>query len=138
MAMRVTITGGTGLIGRRLVGALRERGDDVTVLSRSPERAARTLGVDAVAWQPLDNMAPPEALAGCDGVVHLLGENVAQRWTDEARPPVLVSSSAVGLYGARGDEVVTEETPPGDGFLADVCVAWEREAEAARALGARV
>jgi uncharacterized protein (TIGR01777 family) len=160
--MRVTITGGTGLIGRRLVRALRERGDDVTVLSRSPDRAGRALGVEAVGWEPLDGPAPPEALAGRDGVVHLLGENIAQRWTEQARrairesreagtrnlvaglrsaeprPSVLVSSSAVGYYGAHGDEVVTEESPPGQGFLPEVCVAWEREAGAGAELGLRV
>jgi uncharacterized protein (TIGR01777 family) len=160
--MRVTITGGTGLIGRRLVRALRERGDEVTVLSRSPERASAALGVAAVQWRPQDGPAPADALAGRDGVLHLLGENVAQRWTEQARreirasreagtrhlvaglraaeprPAVLVSASAVGYYGAHGDEPLTEDTPPGAGFLADVCVAWEREAAAAEELGMRV
>jgi uncharacterized protein (TIGR01777 family) len=160
--MRVTITGATGLIGRRLVGALQARGDEVTVLSRSPDRAARRLDVDAAAWQPLERPAPADALAGRDAVVHLLGENVAQRWTDRAReairasreqgtrnllaglraaqprPAALVSASAVGYYGPRGDEVVDEQTPPGGDFLAGVCVAWEHEADAAQALGMRV
>jgi uncharacterized protein (TIGR01777 family) len=160
--MRVTMTGATGLIGRRLVRALRERGDEVTVLSRSPERARRELGVEAVEWRPLDAAAPAEALAGRDGVVHLLGENVAQRWNERARreirasreagtrhlvaglraaeprPAVLVSASAVGYYGAHGDELVPEDTPAGTGFLAEVCVAWEREAAAAESLGLRV
>jgi uncharacterized protein (TIGR01777 family) len=160
--VRVTITGGSGLIGRRLVRALRERGDEVTVLSRSPERAGPALGVEAVGWEALAGPAPSEALAGRDGVVHLLGENVAQRWTERARreirrsreegtrnlvaglrscdprPPVLVASSAIGYYGSRGDELITEASPPGEGFLAGVCVAWEREAEAAAGLGMRV
>jgi uncharacterized protein (TIGR01777 family) len=159
--MRVTITGATGLVGRRLLAALRERGDEVTVLSRSPERAARELGVEAVGWQPLEGAAPASALSGRDAVVHLLGENVAQRWTAGARRairesrelgtrnlvaglaaaeprPALVSASAVGYYGPRGEERVTEATPPGSDFLAQVCVAWEREADAATALGARV
>lgn len=151
--MRVTITGGTGLIGRRLVRALRERGDEVTVLSRSSGDAE---------WQPLAGPPPADALSGRDGVIHLLGENVAQRWSDaarrairesretgtrnlvaglraaEPRPAVLVSASAVGYYGPHGDEVVTEDTPPGSDFLAEVCVAWEREAAAAEALGMRV
>jgi uncharacterized protein len=159
--MRVTITGATGLVGRRLLAALRERGDEVTVLSRSPERAARELGVEAVGWQPLEGAAPASALSGRDAVVHLLGENVAQRWTAGARRairesrelgtrnlvaglaaaeprPALVSASAVGYYGPHGEERVTEATPPGSDFLAQVCVAWEREADAATALGARV
>jgi uncharacterized protein (TIGR01777 family) len=160
--MRVTITGATGRIGRELVAALQRRGDEVTVLSRSPDRAAATLGAEAVAWQPESEPAPTAALAGRDGVIHLAGEDVAQRWDEETkrrllssrelgtrnlvagltaadpRPGVLVSASAVGYYGRRGDERVTEATPPGDDFLARVCVVWEREAAAAEALGVRV
>ena len=160
--MRVTVTGATGLIGNRVVRALRERGDEVTVLSRSPERAQAALGVPAVGWDAPAGPAPAEALTGRDAVVHLAGEPVAQRWTDDARrrirasretgtrnlvaglaaaepaPRVLVSASGVGYYGARGDERITEEAPPGDDFLAGVCVAWEREAAAAAAHGARV
>ena len=159
---RVTITGATGLLGSRLVRALRERGDQVTVLSRSPDRAHEMSGVDAHGWDPAAGPAPAEALDGRDAVVHLAGENVAQRWSSEARrrildsreqgtrhlveglgaaeprPAVLVSSSAVGYYGPHGDEPLPEETPPGDDFLARVCVAWEREARAAEDLGVRV
>jgi hypothetical protein len=161
--MRVTLTGATGLIGSKLIRALRERGDDVTVLSRSPDRARAALGVDAVAWDPAAGPAPAEALTGRDGVVHLAGEPVAQRWSVGAkqairasretgtrnlveglraaadeRPAVLVSSSAVGYYGPRGDERVPETAGPGDDFLAAVCVAWERAADAAAELGVRV
>jgi uncharacterized protein len=162
--MRVTVTGATGLIGTRLVAALARRGDEVTVLSRDPARARERLGsgIDAVAWDPLGEPAPSTALAGRDGVVNFAGEPVAQRWSAEAkerirtsrevgtanlvaglrsadpRPRVLVSASAVGYYGPRGDEEVTEAEPPGDDFLAQVCVAWERAAQAAAKLGARV
>jgi uncharacterized protein (TIGR01777 family) len=160
--MRVTVTGATGLIGRRLVGELRRRGDEVTVLSRNPEKASSRLGVEAVRWDTTDEAAPTEALAGRDGVVHLAGEPVDQRWSEdskrrirdsrvdgtrnlvaglraaEPRPRVLVSASAVGYYGPRGDERVPETTPPGDDFLADLCVAWEREAQGAAELGLRV
>jgi hypothetical protein len=162
--MRVTVTGATGLIGPRLVAALRERGDEVTVLSRNPERARERLaGVDAVRWaDPESSPAPAEALTGRDAVVHLAGEPVAQRWSKaskarirssrelgtrnlvaglgavEARPRVLVSSSAVGYYGPHGDERLPESTPPGDDFLAEVCVIWEREARAAEQHGLRV
>ena len=160
--VNVTITGATGRIGGRIVAALQERGDTVTVLSRDPERAAAALGVEALAWQPEAEAAPSAALAGRDAVVHLAGEDVAQRWSADAkrrllasrelgtrnlvaglaaaepRPGVLVSSSAVGFYGPRGDEPVTEQTPPGDDFLAGICRAWEREAEAAERLGVRV
>jgi uncharacterized protein (TIGR01777 family) len=163
--MKVTLTGATGPIGARLVAILRRRGDDVTVLTRNPAKARDALeGVEAVGWDPVSGPAPAEALAGRDGVVHLAGETVAQRWNDESRarihasretgtrnlvaglralaedqrPGVLVSSSAVGYYGKHGDEVVDESFGPGDDFLARVCVAWEREAQAAAELGVRV
>src|SRR3954470_8317825 len=162
--MHVTVTGATGLIGTRLVDALRERGDAVTVLSRAPDRARAALGagVDAVAWDPLAGAAPAGAVAGRDAVVHLAGEPVAQRWSAKAkrgiresretgtrnlvaglraaqpRPAALVASSAAGYSGKHGDERVTEATPPGEDFLAQVCVAWEREAGAAAELGVRV
>src|SRR5689334_14704688 len=83
--MRITVTGATGLIGRKLVAALRERGDDVTVLSRRPADARRLLGVEAVGWRTEIEPAPAEALAGRDGVVHLAGEPIAQRWTRESK-----------------------------------------------------
>jgi len=160
--MRVTVTGATGRIGAGLVAALQARGDEVTVLSRSPDRARAALGTEAVAWRTEDEPAPAEALAGRDGVIHLAGEDVAQRWSDEAkrrirtsrelgtrnlvaglraadpRPAVLVSASAVGWYGPRGDERVDEDTPAASDFLAEVCAVWEREAVAAEALGVRV
>jgi uncharacterized protein (TIGR01777 family) len=162
--MRVTVTGATGLIGTRLVAALARRGDEVTVLSRDPQRARDQLGsgIEAVAWDPLGEPAPADALARRDGVIHLAGERVDQRWSASAkerirtsrevgtanlvaglrsadpRPRALVSASAVGYYGACGDEEVPESTPPGEGFLAEVCVAWERAAQAAGELGMRV
>jgi uncharacterized protein len=160
--MRVSVTGATGLIGRRLVARLRDRGDEVTALSRNPERARDALGVDAVAWDAEGGPAPAEVLSGRDGVVHLAGEPVAQRWSESAkrkiresrevgtrnlveglraadpRPQVLASASGVDYYGARGDEEVTEGDPPADDFLAQVCVAWEAEAERAEELGVRV
>ncbi len=83
--MRVTLTGASGLIGTKLVRALKARGDDVTVLSRSPASTTRALGVPADAWQPTEATAPAGALAGRDAVVHLAGERVDQRWSDEAK-----------------------------------------------------
>jgi uncharacterized protein len=162
--MRVTLTGATGRIGQSLVHALRERGDDVTVLSRNPGRASETLGggVEAVAWDPKAGPAPAEALTGRDGVLHLAGEDVGQRWSDdvkreirasrelgtrnliagiraaEPRPGVLVSASASGYYGPRGPERVDESEPPANDFLGEVVQVWEREALAARELGLRV
>lgn len=160
--MKVAITGATGLIGTRLVKALELRGDDVTVLSRNPQRAEAALGVEAVGWDSLAGPAPTEALDGRDAVIHLAGEPVAQRWTDSVkrailasrevgtrnlvagisaanpRPTILLSSSAVGYYGKHGDELIDEGTAAGTDFLASVCVAWEREAFEAEKLGLRV
>jgi uncharacterized protein (TIGR01777 family) len=155
------------MLGRQLVEELLERGDEATVLSRDAERASRAFGghVEAHEWRdPKREQPPAAALAGRDGVVHLLGEPVAQRWTDSARreirdsrvratrnlvaalaalsdsdrPRVLVSQSASGWYGPRGDEPVDEAEPGADDFLAQVCVEWEREASAAERLGVRV
>jgi uncharacterized protein (TIGR01777 family) len=161
--MNVTLTGATGIIGAAIVCALRARGDAVTVLTRDPERARAALGdVEAHAWQPLQEPAPAAALSGRDVIVHLAGENVGQRWTDEARrairesrevgtrnlvagigaadprPSVLLSASGLDYYGPHGDERVAEDAPPGDDFLARVCVAWEREASRAAEHGLRV
>jgi uncharacterized protein (TIGR01777 family) len=160
--MRVTLTGASGLIGTRLVRALSARGDDVTVLSRDPEKASGALGVRTERWDPNAAPAPAAALAGRDAVVHLAGERVDQRWSEgakraiaasrktgtrnlvaglraaEPRPGALVCASAVGYYGPRGDEVLDESAAPGRDFLAGVCVAWEREAARAEELGMRV
>jgi len=160
--MRVTITGATGLIGSRLVAELRGRGDEITVLSRDAARARESLSVQAHDWDLYSESAPAAALSGRDAVVHLAGENVAQRWSDaakrsirdsrvegtrhlieglracDAKPRVLISSSAIGYYGAHGDEPIDVEAPPGRDFLAEVCVAWEREAQVAAELGMRV
>jgi uncharacterized protein (TIGR01777 family) len=161
--MRVTVTGATGLVGRRLVAALRDRGDEITVLSRDAERARRALpAVEACRWDPVTEPAPAAALDGRDGVIHLAADNIAQRWSEKGkrsilesreqgtrnlvaglraapqRPPVLVSASAVGYYGPRGMEPLGEDEPPGDDFQASVCVPWEREAKAAEELGVRV
>lgn len=156
--MRVAITGASGTIGSAVTRALRDRGDEVTALSRSGTG-------DAVRWAaPAEEPAPAEALRGHDAVVHLLGEPIDQRWSDAAkreirdsrvlgtrnlvaglsalpaaeRPRVLLSQSAVGYYGARGDEPVDEGAPAGDDFLARVVADWEAEALAAADLGMRV
>jgi uncharacterized protein len=163
--VKVAVTGATGMIGGALVRALVERGDEVTALSRSPDDAARKLGVDAVGWKdPLSEPAPAEALRGRDAVVHLAGAPIAQRWTDDARreirdsrvlgtrnlvaglaalpeaerPATLVSQSACGWYGGRGDERLDESAPAADDFLAQVTSAWEAEARRAEELAVRV
>jgi uncharacterized protein (TIGR01777 family) len=160
--MRIAITGATGLIGSRVVAALKDRGDEVTALSRDPVGAIKRLGVPAERWDPLAGPVPAAALADCDGVIHLAGEPVAQRWTAEARerirssrfggtanlvaglqdaeprPKVLVSASASGIYGDRGAETLDEESAPGDDFLAEVCANWEAAADGAERVGLRV
>ena len=156
--VRVAVSGATGTIGGALVDELRERGDEVTALSRDAERALASLGVPAERWAaPTEEPPPAAALRGRDAVVHLLGEPIAQRWSDEAkreirdsrvlgtrnlvaglralpeaeRPRVLVSQSGAGFYGARGDERLDESAPAGDDFVARMVVAWEAEASAA-------
>ncbi len=159
----ITLTGATGRIGSLLVKRLLDRGDELTVLTRNPAKARGALGagVNAVEWDPGAGPAPAGALAGRDAIVHLAGEDIAQRWSDETlrrikdsreqgtrnlvaglraadpRPAALVSSSAVGYYGNR-PEPVDEDAAPGADVLADICVAWEREAEKAEELGLRV
>ena len=163
--MRVAVTGATGTIGSAIVRELLARGDEVVALSRDPERAREKLGegISSVRWaNPSAEPAPSDALSGCDAVVHLLGEPVDQRWSDDAkerirnsrvfgtrylvaglrdaspRPEVLVSQSATGWYGPHGDETLDESVPAADDFLARVVRDWEDEARAAEELGMRV
>jgi len=164
--LRIAVTGATGMIGRRVVELLLERGDEVTAFTRDQSRLEEVFGerVQPAVWrEPESQPAPAQALADRDGVIHLLGENVAQRWTADAKrrirdsrvlgtrnlvagmrdvqptPSVLVSQSASGYYGPRGDERVDETAPPARGdFLADVVVDWEAEAARAEELGVRV
>jgi hypothetical protein len=159
--MRSVVTGGTGLIGRAL---LRRLSEPAVVLSRAEKPAARPAGAgEVVRWDPLAGLPPPQALRGAEAVFNLMGEPAAEgRWTADRkrrirdsrivgtrnlvsglaaldqRPRVLVSASAVGFYGDRGDEILDERSSRGEGFLADVCVDWEREAMAAERLGIRV
>lgn len=162
--MRIVIAGGTGFIGRALVAKLVEQGWTVTVLTRqAPDAVQRRLRlpVAVVQWRPTD---PPDPglVDGTDAVVNLAGATIARRWTAAARrlilesrvqatkalveairraaapPRVLVNASAVGFYGPRGDEPVTEADGPGSDFLANVCLAWEAAARPAQEAGVRV
>ena len=163
--MRVAVTGATGVVGSALVAELRARDDEVTALSRDGARAREQLGTEAATWgDPKAEQPPLDALRGRDAVVHLLGEPIAQRWSDEAkreilesrvlstrnlvaalgelpeaeRPRVLVSQSGTGWYGPRGDERLDESNPAGDDFPAQVTAGWEAEARRAEELGIRV
>lgn len=161
--MKILVTGATGFVGGRLVQYFAERGHVVTGLSRDPGRAKQTVPwLQQVHRWDTRSHPPAEAFEGVDAVVHLAGESVAGRWSakkrDEirrsriegtrlliealdrlsARPRVLVSASAIGYYGDRGDEELVEEASAGDDFLAAVCRDWEREAQRAAELGMRV
>ena len=159
-AGRILLSGGSGLIGSALQAAAREKGFTVQTLVRQ-HRAVRG---GAIYWNPAEAKlgVHPAALEGFDAIVHLNGASVARRWTSEyrrtivtsrvrstevlcdalaklkRRPPVLLCASAVGIYGDRGDEVLTEQSAPGSGFLAETCLAWEAAAQRANDLGIRV
>ena len=159
--MNITLTGGSGFIGRRLLKTLSGNGHTMHILSRHSGTNLPP-GVKLSVWNASKGEPPAEALEGADAVIHLAGESVAQKWTAEnkqkirdsrakgtehlihalstisQRPSVLVSASAIGIYGSRGDEVLTETSRTGEGFLADVCREWEKEADMAEALGIRV
>jgi uncharacterized protein (TIGR01777 family) len=156
--MKCIVSGGTGFIGRRVVALLRAHGHTVAVWTRKPGVGAAGQFV----WDPLKGEPSEESLSGVDAVVHLAGETVAQRWDEEVKarirdsrvlgtrrlvsalarvqpkPTVLVSASAIGFYGDRGNEVLNEQSPGGSGFLVDVCRGWEAEADRASDLGLRV
>ncbi len=155
--MRVVVTGSSGLIGRAVVAALRARGDDVTLLVRHEPQ-----GPSESQWDPAAGSIDPAAITGASAVVHLAGAGIADhRWSTQRKAEilgsrvrstdlvaralaasapgsVLVSGSAIGIYGNRGDEVLDERSETGHGFLADVCRAWEAATEPAASAGARV
>lgn len=159
--MNITISGASGLIGRRLLKVLAKDGHVLTALSR---HAGTNLppGVRLSVWDPVKGEAPADGLRDADAVIHLAGTPVAQRWNAQVKrdiresrvagtrnlvqgiskltrkPQVLVCASAIGYYGSRGDEVLAESAGPGSDYLSEVCVAWEKEARSAEALGMRV
>lgn len=156
--MRIAITGSSGLVGNALVPFLQGNGHEVLRLVRGTPRAP-----GEHQWRPDAGIADIDALGPLDAVIHLAGENVAGgRWTAamkarirssrvgptaalarslaaaSVRPQVLISASAIGYYGDRGADVLTEQSGPGEGFLPETCQAWEADADAARAAGIRV
>ena len=159
---RILISGASGLIGSALVPSLKAAGAHVTRLTRGPNQSAKSSNKDEsqIPWDPQKPL-DPDTVSGFDAVIHLAGRTIASRWTDSAKseiwnsrigptrhlaqalaaarekPKVLLSSSAIGYYGPRGDEILTEESMPGDGFAADVSREWEDAAQPAAAAGIR-
>jgi uncharacterized protein (TIGR01777 family) len=167
--MRVFVTGGTGLVGSRLIRRLLERENEVVLLSRRPDTARERVGAKGrvVEGDPMQPGPWMEAVGECDAVVNLAGENIfGRRWNKEFKSllldsrlkstanvvealarrsqtgagavKILVNASAIGYYGPHDDEEVTEDSPPGNDFLAHICVEWEKVARAAEGHGIRV
>jgi uncharacterized protein len=155
--MKILITGATGLIGSALQKPLRDGGHDLLLASRKPPK-----NDNFIQWDVSEGFAEPEKLEGVHAVIHLAGENLSGlRWTDEKkkairdsrilgtrnvvdtisnlkqRPQILIAASAVGFYGDRGDDIMTETSSPGKNFLADVCREWEAESRRAEDSGIR-
>ena len=151
---RIVVAGASGLVGRLLVRSLEEEGRKVVrLVRRAPLRP------DEIRWNPETGELAQEALDGCEAVVNLSGESISVRWTAESKRRILssrvattellakacarggvqtmVSASAVGYYGDRGDELLDESSPCGGGFLAETCLAWEHALHPARSLGIR-
>jgi uncharacterized protein len=155
MSNRILVSGVSGPIGAALLPSLRQRGYAITRLTRGNAN-----GTDQVAWDPSKPLSP-EAVSGFDAVIHLAGESIVGRWTDakkkrirdsrvlgtrnlaEAlakaakRPRVLISGSAIGYYGDRGEEILREDSASGTGFLPEVCREWEAAAQPAADAGIR-
>ena len=161
--MRIAITGATGLIGKSLCPRLQREGHQLVVFARNTRSAQKSFpDTQVVEWDALTGPPPAGSLDGVEAVVHLLGENIAGgRWSEKRknavresrvrgthnlvealraaspRPGLLLSSSAIGFYGSRGDEELDESSPSGGGFLGDVCYAWETASTTAEQHGVR-
>ncbi len=165
--MKVAITGATGFVGSSLVKKLFTEGHQVLVLTRNPATAQKVFpsipNLEIVAYTPTESGSWQEAIAGCNGVVNLAGEPIAEkRWTAQEKqeilnsrklgtqkiveaiskanlkPSVLVNASAIGYYGTSETSTFDESSPAGNDFLAQVCQAWEEEAQKVKAYGTRL
>jgi len=160
--MNITITGATGFIGRHLIKRLSTTPHQLHALTRRTNVKFGETAVWISRWDPMTEEPPEESLVNADAIVHLAGEPIAQRWTAEVkrniresrvqgtrrlvqalstqsrRPSVLVCGSAIGFYGSRGDEILTESSAPGKDYLAEVSQEWEKQAALAESLGVRV
>lgn len=166
--MKIAITGATGFVGSRLVEKLKDDGHQLLIFTRNPNRAqgiypaSKFPNLEIVPYQPTKSGDWQNAISGCDGVVNLAGEPIAERWTPEHRkailesrqlgtrkiveaiakaenkPSVLVNPSAVGYYGTSEVDIFDEDSNPGDDFLAQVCQTWESEAKQVKEVGIRL
>jgi uncharacterized protein (TIGR01777 family) len=160
MNRHILLTGATGMLGTDLISTLLSRGDRVSILSRKPQQID---GVKVFLWDVKKRTIDPDCLEGIDTIVHLAGENISSgRWTAERKKDIIdsrvestkllyktlsnstndvktfISAAAVGIYGDRGDELLTEDSVPGTDFLSECCVQWEAAADAMIDLGLRV
>ncbi len=160
MAKKILVTGGTGLVGNMLTKKLQDQGYEVSIMTRSPERVKN---LKAFYWDIKKQEIDEKCLDGVDTIIHLAGENIADgRWTDERKKALVssrtesigliydlmkrkehqvktvLSASAVGIYGDRGEEILDETSKPGTGFLAYCCEEWEKAVEQGTDLGLRV
>jgi uncharacterized protein len=162
--MKIAIAGATGFVGSRLVEQLQAQGHQVLILTRSPQQASKRFPqAQVVGYNPLKSGDWQESISGCDAVINLAGEPIAEkRWTPaqkrvmmesrqigtqkiveaislaSIKPPVLINASAIGYYGTSETSKFDETSPAGKDFLAEVCTAWETAAQAASANGTRV
>ena len=159
--MTVAVTGSTGFIGSHLIPLLTTAGHRVVRIVRSEADEPGPLTERVVSWEPMEGRIDPRDLEGVDAVIHLAGESIFARWDEEKRrrirvsrtagtraiaeavasldhkPKVFISASAIGIYGSRGDDILSEESERGEGFLADVAAEWEAAADPAREAGIR-
>ena len=155
----IAVSGSSGLVGSKLARVLSDQGDTVLRLTRNSQKGSAS----DLFWDPEEGLVNPQRLSGVDAVIHLAGENIAEgRWNSvkkgrirssrvdgtrrlseqiarcENPPKVMVCASAIGFYGDRGDEILTESSLPGEGFLSDLCQEWESATSPARQAGIRV
>lgn len=166
--MKIAITGATGFVGSRLVVKLHDRGDDILILTRNPDKARRIYPksiypkIEIIPYIATESGDWQKEISGCDAVINLAGEPISERWTGEAKraivasrqigtekiveaiamadqkPKVLINSSAIGYYGTSETASFDENSPPGGDFLADVCKKWETAAQKVKDYGTRL
>lgn len=160
MEQHILITGATGMLGKDLITSLLQRGYKVSILSRKPQKIK---GVTVYIWDVYKQQIDKKCLNGIDSIIHLAGENIStEKWSDTRKKKItdsrvlstellykaiaenknqikdFISSSAVGYYGNRGEEILSEDNAPGDNFIADCCVAWEGAVDKGKAMGLRI